>query len=111
MTWDGKERRNVSELEQILRKLGDLEVGVGMLGVEVRNIQTKLNLNNGETKERLDKHEYTLYGNGKPGLTHHINRIDDIDIKVDSHILIDRWFYGIVIGLLGWILFTLYSIK
>lgn len=47
----------------------------------------------------LEKHEGTLYGNGKPGLTAEIKAIEGIRDDLKGHSLIDRWMFGLLIGL------------
>ena len=106
----GERRKVNNDLNQIMARLNSIDISIGVLGNKVENLHSKINSQNGDVKERLEKHDHTLYGNGKPGLTHHVNRIDDLDGKINFHIMTDRWFYSIVIGLLGWALIRLYTL-
>lgn len=48
-------------------------------------------------QESLEKHEQTIYGNGKEGMTTKVTKVID---TMDSHIISDRWMFGTVITLL-----------
>ena len=111
MTWDKIERRKLTDFSEIMDRLNTIDVNIGVLGNKVENIHSKINSHNGDIKERLDKHELTLYGNGIPGLTQKVNSIKDLEEKVDFHIGTDRFMYGILLLLEGWALVKLYLIK
>ena len=48
-------------------------------------------------QESLEKHEGTLYGNGRDGLTTEIKAISGIRDDLKGHAVADRWMFGILI--------------
>lgn len=74
--WDGKERRNgMRDSDEILAKLGGIEIQIATMSIQSQNYHKSLKDFEVEVKEWKDEIKEKLYGNGQPGLIKDVDRI------------------------------------
>jgi hypothetical protein len=87
MTWDGRERRSVNpEYEYIKGQIALLHEKIDNIVGHSCSVQK-------ECAKLIQKHNETLYGNGKEGIT---TKVTGLSHEMSGHIMWDRWLYGIM---------------
>lgn len=106
MSYHGEERRrkNKDQNDEILSRLGSIELSVGILVQEVKANHNSFKDVEEEWKQRNRKIEETIYGNGKAGLTSRMNSVESLKSNIESHTTMDKWMFGTVITILVFIL-------
>ena len=89
--WDGTERRE--GMREITASLNEIKIQLARMEPSVALIE---------------KHNKTLYGNGQEGLTTKVDHIKSIRDDLQSHSVVDRWMFGILITLMGATVFNLF---
>ena len=97
MSYDGPERRSMNDTKEIFSRLNAIDINLGVANTKLDNMHKEKNATYQQIHEMLEKHNDTLYGNGKPGLTHHVTRIEELGKHIDEHITFDKWFYGLMV--------------
>ena len=98
MTWDGNERRKMSDLQEIISKLDDLKIDVALLASKTDSTHKAFRAFEMKTKETNKKLELTIYGNGHPGLTTKMNAVEELGKDFKEH---DRKDIRIQLSILG----------
>jgi hypothetical protein len=94
-----------AEYDNIMNRLGDIEIQAAKIEQIVTSSHKAFKESEARASEILEKHNSTLYGNGKHGLT----SLHTIPGMLENHIRNDMWSFGIMISLLlsilGWTVF------
>lgn len=101
----------MSELSEIINRLTSIEIKIGVFENKLDNIHSLKNSIHESMQAEIKNLNTIVMGNEKPGLTHHVTRIEEIAQLLNTHILTDRWVYGFFLVIQGWILARLYLIK
>ena len=95
MTWDGHDRRkNLNEGNKIQESLTDIQLNLIEVKTRLENLHSKVNSYNLDMKEKIEKHEEILNGNGKPGI---VSTVHSLNEKFERHDTADRNIHKTVI--------------
>jgi len=95
MKWNGEERRAMNPEYEYLKGQ------IVLLSEKIDNLTKNGHSSNESVATILKRHDETLYGNGKPGLTTTFYSLND---TIESHIIWDRWLYGSMLTILIFVL-------
>ena len=97
------------EYGEIMKRLGDIEIQSAKIEQIVTSSHKAFRDSEAKTNEMLMKHNLTIYGNGKPGLTTEVSYMKSLKKSFDDHSRNDMWGFGIMITILitilGWTVF------
>lgn len=93
-------RRDYKKIDDLIERFSDVEIKLALLINQSAADHKSLRESVQRNENQLHKHDETLFGNGHPGLTSRIERINDLRDAVDAHITTDKWLFTTVIGLL-----------
>ena len=83
--WDGKERRKLTEFQEVMSRLDDLKLDLAVLSSKADGTHKSFRAFEEESKERNKKLELTIYGNGHAGLTTKINAVEQLGEDFKEH--------------------------
>jgi len=110
--WDGTtERReeNRMAMDIINKRLSTIEIAIEGIVVSLKNYHDNGRTYREDMQKDIQKHEETIYGNGRAGLTSLKTDISTMIDDIKSHLISDRWIHGsilmILMTILGWTIF------